>query len=427
MLNNEKSQIQLENDELKQECTAVEQLRQELAEVQAKEQADRKVLDEEKSSLIQLQKEVLEKSHVLEIEKRAMDLQEFANFKQEALLMLKERLMGHAYQRRMENQEDETYSQTHRPPPEVQEPEATEEKEPQRNIINNNNTNPGGLKESAEEDNDSVREKPRALSGINSKSETESISHDPVNASANFPSRSPGLSLLKKEQELEDQLRAIEEEKGRLRDEKARLAEERSEVETMRAMLSREAEGGKPFSFIKPEEKARAEEQKVPMAPVEETKATPNVEVVNNPAVDNSDEFKPDPHFLDMINDNIVKVNDKCHDSEPEDKAEAEPEVEHEAEKTAEQVHEERPPEPVLDPDEEIKKEEEVLLSPQSYHSPEQPSAKKEAAEPQTEAKGGLVFRAQSDESSEESIVYKDGNVFDEPKRAVYGIKPSPT
>eukprot|EP01022_Parablepharisma_sp_SALTPOND_P013882 TRINITY_DN1865_c0_g1_i1.p2 TRINITY_DN1865_c0_g1~~TRINITY_DN1865_c0_g1_i1.p2 ORF type:complete len:506 (+),score=86.00 TRINITY_DN1865_c0_g1_i1:2297-3814(+) len=380
MLNNERSEIQMEKEDLCQERVNLEQLKQEVGEIQQKSEEDTKALEEEKLTLVQLQSELYEKSKALDTETYELGEKEIFNLRQDALLMLKERLISRVYERKVLS--IEKYQEN------SQQRKITDKATPVHEIDEDSNLT-------------NEKAKPRALSGINSKSETETLRDEQeslVNASgisiitANFPS-SRGLSILKKEQELEEQMKMLEEEKRKLRAEKEMIDKEKEEVEFIKAQIEKEAERGKPFSFAKYEE-----EKKNDLFPAaKEVK----LEEVEQKEMEDQDEldFKPDPSILEKINENITKGN-ALFEQQPS--STIEPQF------SEEQFSSEGP----------IVR---VSLG-KSISVDETKSPDKDWND--DAIRSGLMFRSHSEDSSEESIIIKEDKVYDEPKRAKYGIRP---
>jgi len=414
--------------------------------LQEKSSEDNKNLETEKKIIEDLQAQIYAKTKQLDFDSFNFQSKEIEYLKQTAIMSLKDRLLSRIYDRKLEHTAVHKNSE---------------------NIVQPNLTI--GIQEHEKHENQT-----NVLSGINSKSESETVkdeenvlAENSVNVSSgqiinNMPS-SRGLSILKKEQELEEQLKSLEEEKRKLKSEKEFIEKERLEIENMKIMMKKEAESGKVFSFAKCElktenEKTTGNQQNLANENKEVKKEEKKIEKIEES--EEELEFKPDPMFLQRINENIAKTNElitKDFDNiNEEKKKENLPDKENNLKKEViVGVNPNEIPIPVdpLVTDEKMEQEEvdedgipKVRMSicksfdgeeekPQdnqeNIENEGQCNENQEIIENNEEIKKeekneGLLFRSQDEESSEESAIYKEEILYDEPKKGKYGIRPMP-
>jgi len=331
-LNTEQIQISRERQEIEQEKSQLLIQKQELVEEEAQTKFERRKLRITKASLIRLQGYVVDEEQKNLAKKRELNDYELLIIKKKEQLLLKEKALKQALissplvkkSTKTRIEEDKDISQTH--------------------------------------------------SSRNKKSDNEEL----INASgitAKFPNNTSNskdeikVINFRKEQELEDRLKGLEEEKMKIEVLEKEIEAQMTVIKNTKATLSKKLETTcSHFSFAKKDEvpDTGSEIHKVEVV-VNETKE--GKEPIEEAQDNDSMEFYSNPDFLRMINENVER-NNEAHYKEPSDDETQNVNIS------------------------EIDNKE-IINNTEIY---------------------------KEDDSSDESSIYKGSELFDQPKRAKYGI-----
>ena len=327
-------QISRERQEIEKEKSQLLSLKQEIIEEGTRTQFDRKKLRITKASLARLQCHIMEEEQKNCIKKKELTDYEVLIMKRRENLVLKEKMLKDL----------------------IKIPFGIEF--PQKMA-----------KVTCEEDKGEP-DISHTYSSKNKRSDNEEINASGI--TAKFPNNTsnskdePRTINSRKELELEDKLKAIEEEKARLEEDKRNTENQMTEIQRTKAHLARELEMNRPqFSFVKKGE-SDTDVHDIEIDIHESKQETPLVEETQEQ--NDSMEFKPDPDFLRKINERIEENNKMNLDGNGEDGIQN------------------------------------VNIS-------------------QIDNKDSFGSD-DAEDSSDESSVYRNSQLYDEPKKAKYGIKP---
>jgi len=206
-LKNVETQVQMEREDLEQEKINLKQLHQELDEIEQENEEEKNILDEESYSLIKLQSKLYENFNDIHEDAYDLNKTETLCLKQDSILMLKERMLKRVMERKQR----------------LLRPITTQNLEERKSGFID------------------IRNDITAKSGsIVNKEEQMDYMQDSVNVSGHIPS-SRVITILKKEQEVEEQVKALNEKKEKLKQMQQLIEHEKAIIETMQAQLKREA------------------------------------------------------------------------------------------------------------------------------------------------------------------------------------------
>lgn len=359
-LKNAETQVQMEHEDLEQEKTNLKQLQQELVEMQQENEEEKYLFDEESYSLMKLQSKLYENFNAINEEAYDLNKTETLYLKQDSVLMLKERMV----QRIMERKQ-RSFQQRSAP---LEETKCRAEADKEATPISKSNS-------------------------MLNRDEQDYLPDSSVNESgttSNIPS-SRVVTVLKKEQEVDKQVKAINGKKERIRQMKQMIEVGKVEIEAMEAQLKREAEGGRALSFAKAEDgKKAAEASKLNTIEHEENK-------------------------LSSANEGKEQAAGSLHEASREESAKAteDPHISME-----EQKADKNPPSSTTEnvPDASSK----IKSVAESYRSSE-----KSLRVPEHE-NNDAAGDDDSDSSSGGSIIMKDGKPYDQRRKGEYGIRRLP-
>lgn len=410
-LNTERMQISRERQEIEQEKAQLLELKQEIMEEQLRIRSEQKKIKITKSCLLRFQDQILFEEKKNQDSAKILSNYEQALIKQKQLLFQKEKILKEPLKKPIFNVKSLNIKKLH-----------------------------------YEEDNS------HTFSSKAKKSENEDINQSAI--TANFPNNSntsrdepfPRTSNFRKEQEIEEKIKGIEEEKQKLIEDRKKTETQITEIKQEKEMLKKDIEGIRQFSFIKagvvPEnDQNLINSDRKEIKEVEVKIESPSKNAQQNSikkSENESFEFKPDPDFLAKCNQNMYANDARSPEKDivPE-KPNNEQTQENIPNKTE---HINNAPHIEFyeyEEEKEIKSEnkhivmEDITGLNEINQSPNINSNKKsESMEKQKEGenKGELVFNNKNEEndedSSDESSIFKDNKLFDEPRRAKYGIKP---
>eukprot|EP00826_Nyctotherus_ovalis_P035453 TRINITY_DN3048_c0_g1_i1.p1 TRINITY_DN3048_c0_g1~~TRINITY_DN3048_c0_g1_i1.p1 ORF type:complete len:370 (-),score=112.29 TRINITY_DN3048_c0_g1_i1:364-1473(-) len=365
-LKNAEAQTQMEHEDLEQEKTCLKQLQQELIEMQQENEEEKYLLDEESYSLMKLQSKLYENFNAINEEAYDLNKTETLCLKQDSILMLKERVVQRIMERKQRSFQlrNAPFEETKCKP----EPDARTDKE--------------------------VTPVSKSNSMLN-RDEQDYLPDSSVNESgttSNIPS-SRVVTVLKKEQEVDKQVKAINGKKERLRQMRQMIEVGKVEIETMEAQLKREAEGGRALSFAKAEDSKKAAETSMlrlnELNTIEhEANKLPSVNEDKEPTAKNLHKTGR-KESIKATEDPLTSMKEERADkNSPGSKTESIPDASNK-----------------------------IKSSERSLRMPEHESAVE---------KNDVAEDEDSDSSSGGSIIMKDGKPYDQRRKGEYGIRRLP-